>query len=200
MSYNHCSLYLYYSIRSVKSASTALQPPACPHCTRSHECRRARRAPASLPWMSPSTGQPHLSRYGQCPLPSSPLSSLPPSISTHSLCPLPSSTRSVESRLVATIAHQCTSRPASGSTFLSRHHADLTFHRSYLKSTSPISALCSPSILSPTLCSFHLRHDTVITIKEGERGTIGDVVTHREDNGRCVFGCSFVGAIFIFSC
>jgi hypothetical protein len=39
--------------------------------------RHARHAPARLSRMSPSTGQPHPSRYGQCPLPSSPLSSLP---------------------------------------------------------------------------------------------------------------------------
>lgn len=89
------------------------------------------------------------------------------------------------------------SHPAPGSTFHPRDRVSLAFHRRCPRFRAP-SALCSPSILSSTPRSFHLRQHTVITIREWERGAIRHAVTHREDNGRCVFCCFFVGAIFIF--
>jgi hypothetical protein len=151
--------------------------------------------------MSPSTSQPHPFRYGQRPLLSSPLSSLPPSIFTHSSCPFhPRLDRWNQGWLRRQPNNEnqyCV--PVPGSTFLPRHHAGLAFHKRCPKSAPQSRALCSFSILSPTPRSFHLRQHTAITIKEWERGAIDDVVTHCEDNERCVFGCSFVGAIFIFS-
>jgi hypothetical protein len=86
----------------------------------------------------------------------------------------------------------------AGSTFLPRHHTGLAFHRSCPQICAPNQRSTFPLILSLTPCSFNLHQHTAFTIKEWERGTIGDVVTHREDNGRCVFNCSFVGVIFIY--